>query len=284
MTVYIDVIFLENVIMNLSIVLSEAIILNLKENIFRKVIASIVGSCFYIVHLLFFRLTYFQIIISSIIIMIAFKPSKIKMFFKEVIVFYFITFLFGGISFALMNLNNNGVIRIVKGVFIGDFNLLFVFLSIFIGGAILYFILKGKSEHVYKNIVIAVDSFTFKVNVFLDTGNLLREPYTNRPVIIVEKKALETFIGEKCGNDFASIITGRTEVPLGMFLIPYRSLGNTKGFLLGFKPKYVSMEGFKKKYTDLVIGVCEENISDNNQYSGIFGLKTLDEGVCSLWI
>ena len=36
------------------------------------------------------------------------------------------------------------------------------------------------------------------------------------------------------------------------------------------------------KYTDLVIGVCEENISDNNQYSGIFGLKTLDEGVCSL--
>lgn len=282
MTVYIDVIFLENVIMNLSIVLSEAIILNLKENIFRKVIASIVGSCFYIVHLLFFRITYFQIIVSSIIVMIAFRPSKIKMFFKEIIIFYFITFLFGGISFALMNLKNDGVIKIVKGVLVGDFNLVFVFASIFIGGIILYFILKGKNEHTYKNIVIVVENFTFNVNVFLDTGNLLREPYTDRPVIIVEKKAVESLICAKCGNDFTDIIAGTREVPFGMFLIPYRSLGNTKGFLLGFKPEYVLLEGSKKKYTDLVIGICEENISDNNQYSGIFGLKTLDEGVCSL--
>lgn len=282
MTIYIDVIFFENVVMNLSIILSEGIILNLKNNIFRKIWASVIGSCFYIVHILFFQLTYFQFIISSVIVFVAFKPLKLMTFVKEVIIFYFITFLFGGVSFALMNLKNEGVIEIVDGVLVGNFNLLFVFASAFVGAGILYYVLKRKNEHTYKNIVIAIEEFTFRVNVFLDTGNLLREPYTNKPVIIVEKKVLNSFIMEKCGDNFNKIITGKEKVPLGMFLIPYRSLGNTKGFLLGFKPKYVLLEGSKKKYNDLVIGICEENISDNNKYSGIFGLKTLDEGVCSL--
>lgn len=96
------------------------------------------------------------------------------------------------------------------------------------------------------------------------------------------KKAVNELICEKCNNDFEKIITGKVSVPLGMFLIPYRSLGNSSAFLLGIKPTYVKETDSKKIYTDLVIGVCNENISENNSYSGIFGLETLDGGVCSL--
>lgn len=186
LTVYIDVIFIENVIMNLSIILSEAILLKLTTGFFRKFLASIIGTIFYILQI-FFQITYFQLITSILVVWVAFKPDKIKIFFKELIVFYFITFLFGGISFAIMNLKNEGVLKIVGGVLVGNFNLVFVFSSAFIGFAILYFILKEKNKHVFKKIIIGVDDFEFEINVFLDTGNLLREPYTDKPVIIVEK-------------------------------------------------------------------------------------------------
>ena len=116
-----------------------------------------------------------------------------------------------------------------------------------------------------------------KIKTMIDTGNLLKEPYTDRPVIIVEKEALNELICEKCGENFEMIIRGEAEIPLGMFLIPYRSIGNSSGFLL-----YVQDVETKKLYNDLVIGICSENISDNNNYSGIFGLETLDERVCSL--
>jgi len=141
LTIYIDVIFIENVIMNLSIVLSESIILNLKTGFLRKLIASIIGTLFYLLQL-FFSVRYLQIIISLLVIWIAFKPNKIKIFLKELLVFYFISFLFGGISFALMNLKNDGIFKIVGGVLVGNFSLIFVFSSAFIGFAILYFILK----------------------------------------------------------------------------------------------------------------------------------------------
>lgn len=281
MTIYIDVIFIENVIMNLSIVLSESIILNLKTGFLRKLIASIIGTLFYLLQL-FFSVRYLQIIISLLVIWIAFKPNKIKIFLKELLVFYFISFLFGGISFALMNLKNDGIFKIVGGVLVGNFSLIFVFSSAFIGLAILYFILKERNKKVFKEIIIGIDNLEFKVNVFLDTGNLLKEPYTDRPVIIVEKEALNELICEKCGENFEMIIRGEAEIPLGMFLIPYRSIGNSSGFLLGIKPSYVQDVETKKLYNDLVIGICSENISDNNNYSGIFGLETLDERVCSL--
>jgi len=281
LTIYIDVIFIENVIMNLSIVLSESIILNLKTGFLRKLIASIIGTLFYLLQL-FFSVRYLQIIISLLVIWIAFKPNKIKIFLKELLVFYFISFLFGGISFALMNLKNDGIFKIVGGVLVGNFSLIFVFSSAFIGFAILYFILKERNKKVFKEIIIGIDNLEFKVNVFLDTGNLLKEPYTDRPVIIVEKEALNELICEKCGENFEMIIRGEAEIPLGMFLIPYRSLGNSSGFLLGIKPSYVQDVETKKLYNDLVIGICSENISDNNNYSGIFGLETLDERVCSL--
>ena len=58
-----------------------------------------------------------------------------------------------------------------------------------------------------------------------------------------------------------------------MFLIPYKSIGNANSFLLGFLPKYIILkDDFNKKNIDSVIGICNENLSTNKYYSGIFGL------------
>ena len=65
-----------------------------------------------------------------------------------------------------------------------------------------------------------------------------------------------------------------------MFFIPYRSIGNNSGYLIGIKPDYVLLRDSGKKYSDIVIGICEDVICENGAYSGIFGLDTFDGGVC----
>lgn len=68
-------------------------------------------------------------------------------------------------------------------------------------------------------------------------------------------------------------------------MIPYKSIGNESGMLLGFKPDYIILNDDEKKYIDnSVIGVCNESLSSNNIYSGIFGLEILKEGVFEIWI
>ena len=100
--------------------------------------------------------------------------------------------------------------------------------------------------------------------------------------MIVEKNALKNVIDEELFNDLEKMLKGGEIIPDGMFLIPYRSLGNSLGFLLGIKPDFVTLKKNGKKFCNVVIGICNENISETKSYSGIFGLETLDEGVCEI--
>lgn len=60
-------------------------------------------------------------------------------------------------------------------------------------------------------------------------------------------------------------------------MIPYKSIGNENGSLLGFKPDYILLEGDNKsKINDVVIGICNEKLSNSKLYSGIFGLDILE--------
>lgn len=81
------------------------------------------------------------------------------------------------------------------------------------------------------------------------------------------------------------LLDGKRDVPIGMFLIPYKSIGNDNGVLIGFKPDYVIMKSDEEIYVEnSVIGICNESLSNNKIYSGIFGLEILKEGVLELWI
>ncbi len=63
-------------------------------------------------------------------------------------------------------------------------------------------------------------------------------------------------------------------------MIPYKSIGNERGMLLGFKPDYIILNDDEKIFIEnSVIGVCNEHLSSNKIYSGIFGLEILKEGV-----
>ena len=282
MTIYLDAVFLENFVMNFAVILSEAVLLNSVFNIWKKVLAALIGTFYYIATLFCSSLSFFQLMIGGIIVVIAFAPNGLKMFCKIFILYYFINFLFAGVAFALMSFFNQGRFSIFNGVVIGNFNLIKLFLSVLIGVILLIYFFRKKKEHVFKDVVISINGVEKVIRLLLDTGNLLREPYTARPVMIVEKSALKGMFDNDVLDELREIFDGKRNIPSGMFLIPYKSIGNRCGFLLGVRPDFVRLKNGRKIYENLVIGICDENLSDTKSYSGIFGLETLDEGVCEI--
>ncbi len=207
MTIYIDMLFIENLIMNLAIILSESIVLNLHEKYFRKFVAGGIGALFYILTFVFTKLYLIQVLVCLIIVKVAFNPPNLKALLKEALLFYFISFVYGGISFALTNFLNFGKICIINGILFTNFSAFIIPISIFVGIFFILIVLRNKKKHIFKDIVIGTDVGEAQLRVLLDTGNLLKEPYTGKPVIIVEKDSLKTVLSGDIIANFNDILS-----------------------------------------------------------------------------
>ena len=106
MTIYLDIIFLENIFMNTIILFATSVILKNKIRITRIMISSIIGSLYaiisYISKLEIYSNTIVKIILSLVMVYIAFKPINIKQTLKNLMIFYLTSFTFGGVAFALI--------------------------------------------------------------------------------------------------------------------------------------------------------------------------------------
>ena len=82
MTIYIDIIFIENIIMNAIILYATSIILKQKVKIIRLIISSTIGSIYsilmYITKLTIYSSIISKFILSIVMIYIAFKPQNSK--------------------------------------------------------------------------------------------------------------------------------------------------------------------------------------------------------------
>jgi len=106
MTIYLDIIFLENIFMDTIILFATGIIIKSKIKIIRFLISAAIGSIYaifsYISTLAVFSNVILKIVLSIAMIYIAFNPQNIKSCLKQLIIFYLTSFTFGGVAFALL--------------------------------------------------------------------------------------------------------------------------------------------------------------------------------------
>jgi len=106
MTIYLDIIFLENIFMNTVILFATGTILKTKIRIIRILISSTIGSIYavltYMSDLTIFSNLILKITLSVVMIYIAIKPINLKQMLKFLIIFYLTSFTFGGVAFALL--------------------------------------------------------------------------------------------------------------------------------------------------------------------------------------
>lgn len=106
MTIYIDIVIIENLIMNYIILLATGMGLKIEIKHMRLILASLVGAIYtvlvYMQIIPIYSNFLLKIILSFVIVYIAFRVQSIKQMWKNLLFFYLTSFVFGGTAFALL--------------------------------------------------------------------------------------------------------------------------------------------------------------------------------------
>jgi len=136
-------------------------------------------------------------------------------------------------------------------------------------------ILKGcanEKQVLHMTVSHGINEIT--VHALVDTGNCLRDPINNAPVLILWKKQALPLFTEQIKrilentdlNDAASALPQLT----AFRLIPYRSIGTKSGFLLSTSA--ICKEHTKKKTHQICIALSEDPISNGDLFDAIIGI------------
>lgn len=247
MKIYLDIVLLENFIMNYIIIFSTAIISKSKINYLKIGIASFVAGLYSILNYLWnlgnLESLFIKFLISVLIILIGFDSRKLKTMIKQLILFYLVSFTFGGISFMLLFLINPANIVFENGLLVGSYPVKVTIIGGILGAIIIAcvsYIIKDRlrTKSMLCDLEIFYKGKYQKLKTMIDTGNLLKEPISQTDVIIVEKNSLRGMIPDDILDNLDNILQGKwldskEDIYSYKFkVIPFSSLGNDNGLLI----------------------------------------------------
>ena len=295
MTIYLDVVFIENIIMNYIILYGTAIIAKVIPKHIRLVLASTVGAMYAIVAYMSILKIYstiiLKIILSIIIVFIAYNPQNIKKMLKQLLLFYLTSFVFGGVAFCLIYVVKPQDIIMHNGVFVGTYPLKIAFFGAFLGFIVIilsFKIIKTKlsKKTLLCNVKININQKQVETVAMIDTGNLLKDPISNMPVIVVEQSLLYEILPREILNNLGNILGGdlknipediKEKYISKLKVIPFSSLGKQNGMLLGIKADEIDIESEDENITkdNVIVGIYDKSLTKHGEYRALVGMNLL---------
>lgn len=274
-----------NFVINLLLLWTTAKIGRQRVNIWRLIFGASLGAIYAVV--IFFpalKLYYTliaKLLFSMLLVAVAYKIDRVKAFFTLLLLFYMVSFTFGGAALALFYFTNvgaylgallsNGVIYI---------NLPWKLLLISTAAA---YIVISVGWHLYRRIAnrrqlihpltLTVGDKTITLDALMDTGNSLYDPMSGLPVVVAEYKAIAPLL-PKAVNEIFNLPSDPMQVLSTaaaqdgwtgrMRLIPFASLGQQNGLLVGFKPDRATVAN--NDLGEIVVAVYLKSLSKDKQY------------------
>lgn len=248
MKIYIDYVLFINFVFDLLLLLGVSIILKRNTSINRIIIGAFFGSL--TVLLLFIKINnlelfLFKLIISIFMIIISFGYKNIKYFFKNLLFLYILGFILGGVLYGINNqfsYKNVGLIFINKGISV---NIIFILV---ISPIIIYLYIKEMKNlknnyNNYYKIRINLENKEYKFIGFLDTGNKLKDPYFNRPIILLNKDKINIKNSKKILIPYQTITESGLLECAKVDKIYIENVGIRKNILLGFIKDNITIDG-----------------------------------------
>ena len=231
-----------------------------------------------------------KITLSVVMVYIAFAPPNIKQLLKQILIFYLVSFIFGGCTFALIYFLKPENVEMKNGVFVGIYPIkvgLIAGIIAFIITQIAFKINKSKLNN--KNTFIEIELYNknkmTKARALLDSGNMLKEPISQKPVIVVEKAILSKIIPEEVLNYIERMVGGddqeRNEMQEYLSkirMVPFMSLGKENGMLIGIRLDKIKIntEDIRLEKENIIAGIYEKKLTKDNKYNALIGLNLLE--------
>ena len=294
-TIYIDIIFFENLIMNIIILYATAIILKIKPRVINVILSSGIGSIYaiitYVTEIEIYTYAICKALLAIIMVYVAFNPQTMKRMGKQVAIFYLTSFVFGGVTLYLIYYIKPQEVFIKNGIFVGEYVLKVIMLGAivaFITIKICLKIIKTKinPKDVYCKIKFKLNEKMVETKAMIDTGNLAKEPITNTPVVIVERSLLEEVVPIQILNNLEKILAGdfsqlSEEVQASYIsklrCIPFSSLGKQNGMLLGIRADEIQVEREEEKKisNNVIIGIYDNSLTKRGEYRALIGIELI---------
>ncbi len=277
-TIYVDVLFVINFIINYLILFSCFHI----HTIYTKRWRLFLGATFSALYGVFAFFPEFSFLTSFVIkiiscFCISFIAFGRREILRNTLSFLAISLAFGGVVFAASLLDASGTFEIENGIYYMHISLPVLFISTASAYIILslVFYRRGKKENCeIKEIEISNGGRSIKLRALRDTGNSLRAPRTNAPVLICDYPSVR----ELFCNDAKALLDAESpkNYPLlldrlsqyGSFgLLPYKAVGVSFSLLLSFKPDKITRD--KEILHGALIAFSDSAISDGGAYSAV---------------
>lgn len=260
MVVYLDMLLLENFLVNLFLLTITMQTIKKKVPTGRLMLSSIIGTSYVLTivipKLQLFATTPFKIVVAIIMILIAIKDKSVIEILKAMGIFVLYSILLAGMAFYLAIKDNPSL---SPSAMIYNFSYKNLILSLMITYILVYKLIVYVKErriltsYVY-NTEICIDNVKTIIKAFLDTGNELREPATNLPVIIVEKELFKD-------------LNLKTH---DIYNIPYSVVNGYNGKLIGIRPDSVKINiNGDMREKNLILAFSDKKLSKHSDYNGL---------------
>lgn len=263
MIVYAEFVFLICLIMNTLIFWVSSKINELKVSIFRVILGGLISALLATILIAFSSLGHIYNFIIAILILIVgllvvFGKIKIKKFMYIIFFTHITAFSSAGIALFLRNF-----------IYTNDlmFDILLTNLvTIVVASICIYIVCKYRYSlrHSFCSVKIFFDGKTVEIKTLIDTGNLLIDPMSKKPVIIAELSSISILIRHEENPNTLKLSDE-------LIAIPFQSIGEI-GYMAGFNPDKVLIKDENDCFyevNEVVIGISKLKLSPKGDYQGL---------------
>lgn len=291
-TVYIDVLFAVNLLINYLLLSACGILAGLWQRKMRILLGALIGACYAI--LMFFPdfsvlfTTVSKLLVSMVIVACAFPFYSVRSYIKALLIFYMVSFGFGGCVLGIFYFSDIGSrLGAIYSNGVLYFNLPWTILLV--SGILFYCLLHlctlvssklNSGSSLKKALRLSLGGKTAELTALLDTGNGLVDPVTLSPVIVAEYRFVKPLFSDEIKNELDRlgrdnltwVMADVAQKGLKTRLIPFSSVGRENGMLLGFVPDKAEIcDDCGVKVLDrCVVGIYDRPLSKDKSYSALF--------------
>ena len=249
---YVDVLFLVNFMMDYFVLLLVRKFLSCSATHGRVCLGAIVGSfltCTVVILPIpypWVKVILFHTLVNTCMVRVGLKIKTIRAFVKSFIMLYIGSFLLGGIMEVFQPYVKS--VSVILAIGLGAY---YIVLGIW------KFISYVQRWNQYRcNVELYLGNQMYEIKGIIDTGNSLRDPVSDRPVSVLDKKTARRIWG--------------IEAMEQVHYIPYRSVGKEAGVLPVLEVERMCIRGEKNYSVERpLIGISEEEISAGGDYEMI---------------
>ncbi|MEF3354219.1 sigma-E processing peptidase SpoIIGA [Paenibacillus sp. GYB006] len=304
MVVYIDLIFLTNLLIDWVLLFLTAWMQKKKPKWWRMIISSIIGALYvvmmFVPELTFLYTFLIKFTLSLFMIWTAFGFHSLQAFTKTIGTFYVVNFVAAGgvlgVHYMLQSSADlfNGILFTTTGGV--SFELQVGFWFVFITFFAVLLVFKGvqsskrKTEQMsvfFGDIIVEIGGVEVTCTGLVDTGNQLTDPLTRTPVTVMEASLWESYLPPSWKGRISEVSADTLIMELEeefiwqdrLRLIPYRGINKGTSFMLALKPDSVKVMMNGTCYTPrrTLIGLDGGKLSSEGKYQAIIHPEYVQE-------